>query len=131
MSDKKNLISLGKRKCSIARVRVVPGTGQVKVNDRDARIYFGRPSLFTIALAPLKLAGLDANHDVFANINGGGLSGQAGALRLGIARAINEMVPAERPALKKAGMLTRDARIVERKKSGRHKARKATQFSKR
>jgi small subunit ribosomal protein S9 len=120
----------GRRKEAVARVRLIPGTGKVTVNGRDAVEYFGRKQLVENALAPFKVTDTVEHFDVFANINGGGITGQAGALRLGIARALLEAGD-YRDDLKKAGYLTRDARAVERKKYGLKKARKRPQFSKR
>lgn len=123
---------LGRRKEAVARVRLVPGTGQWTVNGRPMEKYFPNKLHQQAVHAPLVLLGLDGQFDVIARINGGGPSGQAGALRLGVARALNEIDrEANRPALKKAGFLTRDARAVERKKAGLKKARKAPQYSKR
>ena len=122
----------GKRKNSVARVVLVPGSGTVTVNGREIAEYFPRQTLQAIATAPLRVSGTDASFDVRARIDGGGISGQAGALRLGVARALNEAdVDNNRGPLKKAGFLTRDARAVERKKAGLKKARKRPQFSKR
>ena len=120
----------GRRKEAVARVRLIPGTGKVTVNGREAVEYFGRKQLVENALAPFKVTDTVEHFDVFANINGGGITGQAGALRLGIARALLEAGD-YRDDLKKAGYLTRDARAVERKKYGLKKARKRPQFSKR
>ena len=124
--------ALGRRKEAIARVRLVPGTGQWKINGRTLEGYFPNKVHQQLVNSPLKLVDVEGRFDVIARINGGGTSGQAGALRLGISRALNE-IDAEhnRPALKKAGFLTRDARVVERKKAGLKKARKAPQYSKR
>ena len=122
----------GRRKNAVARVRLVPGTGKVTINGREALQYFGREALVNYALTPFKVTDTMDHFDVIARINGGGISGQAGALRLGVSRALNEIDrDANRPALKKAGFLTRDARATERKKAGLKKARKASQFSKR
>jgi small subunit ribosomal protein S9 len=124
--------ALGRRKEAIARVRLVPGTGQWKINGRTLEEYFPNKVHQQLVNSPLKLVEVEGRFDVIARISGGGVTGQAGALRLGIARALNE-IDAEhnRPALKKAGFLTRDARVVERKKAGLKKARKAPQYSKR
>jgi small subunit ribosomal protein S9 len=121
----------GKRKTSVARVVLVPGSGQVTVNGKALAEYFPRPTLQSVATAPLRVSGTDASFDVRARIDGGGISGQAGALRLGIARALAELDPEQRGALKKEGFLTRDAREKESKKYGLKKARKAPQYSKR
>jgi small subunit ribosomal protein S9 len=120
----------GRRKEAIARVRIVPGTGKFTVNGRDALDYFGRQQLVDAALAPFKVTDTADQFDVIANCIGGGISGQSGAVRLGISRALLE-AGEYRPELKKAGYLTRDARAVERKKYGLKKARKRPQFSKR
>ena len=120
----------GRRKEAVARVRLVPGTGKVTVNGRDAAEYFGRQQLVDNALAPFRVTDTVDRFDVLANCQGGGITGQAGALRLGIARALLE-AGEYRSELKKAGFLTRDARAVERKKYGLKKARKRPQFSKR
>jgi small subunit ribosomal protein S9 len=121
----------GKRKNSVARVILVPGSGEVTVNGRTLVTYFPRPTLQSMATAPLRVSGTEGTFDVRARIDGGGISGQAGALRHGIARALVTADENLRPDLKKAGFLTRDARAVERKKPGRPKARKRFQFSKR
>ena len=120
----------GRRKEAVARVRLVPGTGKVVVNGRDAADYFGRQQLVDNATAPLRATETDGHFDVLANCKGGGINGQAGALRLGIARALLDAGD-YRADLKKAGYLTRDSRAVERKKYGLKKARKRPQFSKR
>ena len=123
---------LGRRKEAVARVRLVPGTGQWTVNDRELDNYCPNKLHQQLVNSPFALLDLEGRFDVIARIHGGGPSGQAGALRLGIARALNEIDrEANRPALKKAGFLTRDARAVERKKAGLKKARKAPQYSKR
>ena len=121
----------GKRKTSVARVILRPGDGATWINGRSLESYFPREALRTTAVAPLKVAGVEGRFDIRARIHGGGPSGQAGALRHGIARALVEADPELRGVLKREGFLTRDARIVERKKAGLHKARKAPQFSKR
>jgi len=121
----------GKRKTSVARVILVPGSGAVSVNGKPVEQYFPRRTLQAIATAPLKLSGTEASFDVRARIDGGGISGQAGALRHGISRALIEADAELRGDLKRAGFLTRDARQVERKKAGLKKARKRPQFSKR
>ncbi len=120
----------GRRKNAIARVRLVPGTGKVTVNGREGDAYFTRAGLLSYATMPFKVTDTQGHFDVIARINGGGISGQAGALRLGIARALLEAGD-YRAELKKAGYLTRDPRMVERKKYGLKKARKRPQFSKR
>ena len=121
----------GKRKTSVARVILRPGDGTTWFNGRTIEDYFPRAAHRTAALAPLQIAGLEGTYDIRVRVHGGGPSGQAGAVRHGIARALVEADPELRVALKRAGFLTRDARIVERKKAGLHKARKAPQFSKR
>ncbi len=120
----------GRRKNAVARVRLVPGTGKVTINGREGLEYFGRQALLDAAVAPFKVTDTVDHFDVIANICGGGISGQSGALRHGIARALLEAGD-YRAELKKAGFLTRDARMVERKKYGLKKARKRPQFSKR
>ena len=124
-------ITTGRRKVSVARVRLVPGTGNITVNGRALDAYFGRETSMMILVEPLKLVDQMGKVDIAVNANGGGLSGQAGAIRHGISRALVEMNAEYRPVLKKAGFLTRDARAVERKKYGRPGARKRFQFSKR
>ena len=121
----------GKRKTSVARVILRPGDGTTWVNGRTIEEYFPRTVWQAIAVSPLKTAGLEGQYDLRVRLHGGGPSGQAGAMRHGIARALVEVNPELRAPLKRAGFLTRDARIVERKKAGLHKARKAPQFSKR
>ena len=122
----------GRRKEAIARVRLVPGTGTWKVNGRTLEAYFPNKVHQQLVNEPFRVTELEGRFDVIARIHGGGTSGQAGALRLGVARALNEIdVDANRPNLKKAGFLTRDARVKERKKAGLKKARKAPQYSKR
>ncbi|MDO5743390.1 MAG: 30S ribosomal protein S9 [Micrococcaceae bacterium] len=124
--------AVGRRKQAIARVRVVPGTGQWTLNGRSLDNYFPNKLHQQDVNEPFKLLELDGAYDVIARIHGGGPSGQAGALRLGIARSLNEIDrDNNRAPLKKAGYLTRDARVIERKKAGLKKARKASQFSKR
>jgi len=121
----------GKRKTSVARVVLVPGAGVVTVNGRSVEDYFPRQTLRAIATAPLALTGTDSTYDVRARIDGGGITGQAGALRHGISKALIEADANLRGDLKRQGFLTRDARQVERKKAGLKKARKRPQFSKR
>ena len=120
----------GRRKNAVARVRLVPGTGKVTVNGREAMDYFGRQALIDDFMAPFKVTDTEGHFDVIARLNGGGISGQAGALRHGISRALLE-AGEYRVELKKAGFLTRDPRMVERKKYGLKKARKRPPFSKR
>ncbi len=124
-------MTVGRRKESVARVRLVPGTGNVTINGRTMDQYFGRETSKMILIEPLKLVDQLGKVDVFVTANGGGLSGQAGAIRHGISRALCDLNAEFRPVLKKAGFLTRDARAVERKKYGRPGARKRFQFSKR
>jgi small subunit ribosomal protein S9 len=124
-------INVGRRKESVARVRLVPGTGSVTINGRTMDEYFGRETSKMILIEPLKLVDQLGKVDVLVTAHGGGLSGQAGAIRHGISRALVELNAEFRPVLKKAGFLTRDARAVERKKYGRPGARKRFQFSKR
>jgi small subunit ribosomal protein S9 len=124
-------ITVGRRKESVARVRIAPGTGNITINGRTMDEYFGRETSKMILVEPLKLVDQIGKLDVFVNAKGGGLSGQAGAIRHGISRALCEYNPEFRPVLKKAGFMTRDARAVERKKYGRPGARKRFQFSKR
>ena len=122
----------GRRKEAIARVRMVPGTGTWSINGRSLEEYFPNKLHQQMVSDPFVTAGVADSYDVICRIHGGGVTGQAGALRLGVARALNAIdEEASRPALKKAGMLTRDARIKERKKAGLKKARKAPQYSKR
>jgi small subunit ribosomal protein S9 len=124
-------LGTGKRKTSVARVILRPGDGQTWVNGKPIEEYFPRMTHRKLALAPLEVAGLAGNYDLRVRVHGGGPSGQAGAVRHGIARAVVEIDPELRVPLKRQGFLTRDARKVERKKAGLHKARKAPQFSKR
>ena len=131
MATPAQYLGTGKRKTSVARVILRPGDGDTWINGKKIEEYFPRPVHRMLATAPLKTAGLDGQYDLRVRVHGGGPSGQAGAVRHGIARALVEVDPALRVALKRAGFLTRDARIVERKKAGLHKARKAPQFSKR
>ena len=121
----------GKRKTSVARVILRPGDGQTWINGRSLEEYFPRQVLRTVATMPLRTAGVEGTFDIRARLHGGGPAGQAGALRHGIARALIEADPELRIVLKREGFLTRDARIVERKKAGLRKARKRPQFSKR
>ena len=121
----------GRRKKSIARVRLVPGEGKVTINKRDIQTYFGLETLRMIVNQPLVLTSTKEKFDVLVNVNGGGFTGQAGAIRHGISRALLKADESLRPELKKAGFLTRDSRMKERKKYGLKKARRASQFSKR
>ena len=131
MSELAQYQGTGKRKTSVARVILRPGDGTWWVNGRTLDDYFPRATQRTLAAAPLRVAGVEGRFDVRARIHGGGISGQAGALRHGLARALVDADPELRAVLKREGFLRRDARIVERKKAGLHKARKAPQYSKR
>jgi len=126
-----NFDAVGRRKNAVARVRITPGTGKRIINKIQMKKYLQRETLEMVVEQPLQTAGLSENFDVFVNVRGGGLSGQAGAIRHGITRALVEYDEKLRPILKTRGFLTRDPRMVERKKSGRPKARKRFQFSKR
>ena len=121
----------GRRKSSVARVRVYNGTGKITINDRDIDEYFGLETLKLIVRSPLAVAGVEDKFDVVVRVVGGGISGQAGAIRHGLSRALLQYDENLRPALKKAGFLTRDPRMKERKKYGLKAARRAPQFSKR
>lgn len=121
----------GRRKTSVARVRLVPGDGKVTINGRDAATYFPREMLIRHAQEPLEAAGAASRFDVIVSVKGGGTTGQAGAIRMGIARALLQSDEDMRSVLKKGGFLSRDPRMVERKKYGLKKARRAPQFSKR
>jgi small subunit ribosomal protein S9 len=121
----------GKRKDAVARVWIRPGSGKVTVNGKEMKVYFARPVLQMILAQPFSIAGVTGQFDVTATVKGGGLSGQAGAVKHGVSKALQLYDPSLRPALKAAGFLTRDSRVVERKKYGKAKARKSFQFSKR
>ncbi len=121
----------GKRKNAVARVWIKPGSGQIVVNGRDVAVYFARPTQQMVIRQPFEAANRKDQYDVMCTVTGGGLSGQAGAVRHGISRALTNYEPDLRPALKAGGFLTRDDRMVERKKYGRRKARRSFQFSKR
>lgn len=121
----------GKRKDAVARVWITPGSGRILVNNKDFSAYFARPVLQMIVQQPLTAANRTGQYDIKATVSGGGLSGQAGALRHGVSKALTRYEPELRPVLKKGGFLTRDSRVVERKKYGRAKARRSFQFSKR
>ena len=121
----------GRRKDAVARVWIKPGAGRVTVNGRENEVYFARPVLRMIINQPLVTSGREGQYDVICTVTGGGLSGQAGAVRHGISQALVRYEPALRPVLKKNGFLTRDSRVVERKKYGKAKARRSFQFSKR
>jgi small subunit ribosomal protein S9 len=131
LAEKVSYYATGKRKNSIAKVRLVPGEGKVVVNNKEFSEYFNRESLKTMVVEPLKLTGTDTAYNIIASIKGGGISGQAGALRHGISKALLEVNNEYREILKKEGFLTRDSRVKERKKYGLKKARKKPQFSKR
>jgi small subunit ribosomal protein S9 len=121
----------GKRKDAVARVWIRPGTGKIVVNTRPVEVYFARPVLRMILQQPLAIAQRHGQYDLTVSVAGGGLSGQAGAVRHGLAKALTNFEPDLRPALKREGFLTRDSRVVERKKYGKKKARRSFQFSKR
>jgi small subunit ribosomal protein S9 len=121
----------GKRKDAVARVWIKPGSGKVTVNGKEMANYFARPVLQMILRQPFQVAGVEGQFDVYATVAGGGLSGQAGAVKHGISKALQLYEPSLRGALKAAGFLTRDSRVVERKKYGKAKARRSFQFSKR
>jgi len=123
--------TLGRRKSAVARVYISEGKGKITINKRDLNDYFPTGILQYVVLQPLNLLGVAGQYDINVNLDGGGITGQAEALRLGISRALIEINPDSRPALKAAGFLTRDPREVERKKPGQPKARKRFQFSKR
>jgi len=123
--------AVGRRKSAVARVRLVPGEGKILVNKRDIEDYFGLETLKMTVRQPLNLVNVGGSFDVLVNVRGGGLTGQAGAIRHGISRALCKVNPELREALKKAGFLTRDPRMKERKKYGLKAARRAPQFSKR
>jgi len=121
----------GRRKDAVARVWLKPGSGKIEVNGRDQSIYFARPTLRLVINQPFGITDRVGQYDVVATVKGGGLSGQAGAVKHGIAQALSRFEPALRSAVKREGFLTRDSRVVERKKYGRAKARRSFQFSKR
>jgi len=121
----------GRRKDAVARVWLKPGSGKITVNGRDQEVYFARPSLRLVLNQPFTITERDGQYDIVATVKGGGLSGQAGAVKHGISQALAKYEPTLRPRVKAAGFLTRDPRVVERKKYGRAKARKSFQFSKR
>ena len=123
--------AIGRRKAATARVRIKPGTGKVEVNGKKLGQYFPTETIATFIFQPLTVTGTQKEVDIFVNVQGGGISGQAGAMRHGISRALAKMDASLRPVLKGSGLLTRDARVKERKKSGQPGARKRFQFSKR
>ena len=133
MAKKENIVfyGTGRRKSSIARVRLIEGSGKITINGKDMDEFFGLETLKVIVKQPLVVTNTSAKYDVICTVKGGGFTGQAGAIRHGISRALNEANPEYRPALKSSGFLTRDSRMKERKKYGLKKARKAPQFSKR
>jgi small subunit ribosomal protein S9 len=126
-----DLHTIGRRKSAVARVYVTRGTGKILINTRDVQNYFPKATSRYIVYQPLNLLSMNENYDFKINVKGGGVTGQAGAIRLGIARALLKLAPTSRAELKTAGFLTRDARKVERKKPGKSGARKSYQFSKR
>jgi len=131
LAEKNFTWATGRRKCSVARVRMIAGTGKVEINGRKMEDYFTVPTLRIVVMQPMTVTGTLARFDVFVNVTGGGISGQAGAVRHGISRALNAIDNNNRMALKTNGYLTRDPRMVERKKYGQPGARKHFQFSKR
>ncbi|MBD1853216.1 30S ribosomal protein S9 [Leptolyngbya sp. FACHB-711] len=131
-ADRVTYLGTGRRKSSVARVRLVPGSGQLLINGKPGDLYLQfNPSYLSVAKAPLETLGLEAEYDILVNVRGGGLTGQADSIRLGVARALCQLDPENRKPLKVEGYLTRDPRAKERKKYGLHKARKAPQYSKR
>ncbi len=131
MAGKEYIWGLGRRKTSVARVRLAPGTGQIVINDRPLEEYIKVERLRGLLLKPLEISETKSRFDVFVNATGGGITGQVGAVVLGISRALLKAEPAAEANLRKHGLLTRDSRMVERKKYGRHGARRGCQFSKR
>lgn len=131
MAKSSRFYGTGRRKSSVARVYLVPGTGKITINKKDMDDYFGYDTLKVICKQPFAVTGTAGKYDVLVNVHGGGFTGQAGAIRHGISRALLQADEANRPALKKAGYLTRDPRMKERKKPGLKAARRAPQFSKR
>lgn len=129
--QRNSIYSTGRRKCAVARVWLQPGSGKVTVNKRDIDLYFGRATSKMILRQPLELTSQTSSYDVYVNVSGGGLSGQADAIKLGITRALMKVNPSFRPSLKAAGYVTRDPRCKERKKYGQRGARARFQFSKR
>lgn len=123
--------NIGRRKTAVARVYMRPGSGNITVNNKDIKVYFPSDVLQIVVNQPLELVNEIGKHDFFVNVKGGGISGQAQAVRMGIARSLVEESPENRTVIKKEGYLTRDSRMVERKKFGRRKARRSFQFSKR
>lgn len=131
MAGKEYIWGLGRRKTSVARVRIAPGSGLVLINDRKVEEYFPVDRLQKLARKPLEVTETAARFDVFVNVDGGGITGQVGACVLGISRALAKAEPAAEAALRRHGLMTRDSRMVERKKYGLRKARRGCQFSKR
>lgn len=131
LDSKGRAYATGKRKSSVSRVWIKPGSGKILVNGKDQNEYFARAVLRMIIAEPFKVANRDGQYDVFCTVKGGGLSGQAGAVRHGISKALDAFEPELHKVLKQVGFLTRDSRVVERKKYGRRKARRRFQFSKR
>jgi small subunit ribosomal protein S9 len=131
MAEKVQHIATGRRKNSVARVRIMSGDGRVTINKRPFEAYFPRESNRLVIMQPVELIGLQTRIDIFGNVSGGGLSGQAGAMKQGIARALVKMDESLKAAIKKAGFLARDSRMRERKKYGRKRARRRFQFTKR
>ena len=131
MSEKNEIFTVGRRKTAIARVKLTPGTGKITVNGKEPQNYFTIPRMKANAFRGLEIAEVTDKYDFKIRVNGGGIGGQSGAVKLGIARALQQHNPELRPGLKAAGHLKRDPRMVERKKYGLHKARRGTQFSKR
>lgn len=131
MAGKEYIWGLGRRKTSVARVRIAPGSGLVMINDRKVEEYFPVDRLQRLARKPLEVTETAARFDVFVNVDGGGVTGQVGACMLGISRALAKAEPAAEAALRRHGLMTRDSRMVERKKYGLRKARRGCQFSKR
>ncbi|MBN1149976.1 30S ribosomal protein S9 [candidate division WOR-3 bacterium] len=129
--EKKKNISTGRRKTAVARVRLIPGNGKRMINGRTFSDYFKRGSVLTLVEFPLRTLEVSSKFDVLAKVDGGGVTGQAGALQLGISRSLAALFPEKKAELRKHGFLTRNAKVVERKKYGRPKARKRFQFSKR
>lgn len=131
MAEAFHIHAVGKRKTAVARIYLKPGNGRIVVNQRDFQEYFPLETTRNLARQPLSLVNLDTGLDIVVNVQGGGLEGQAGAIRHGLSRALVALNPDYRPLLKKAGLLTRDSRIKERKKYGRRGARRGCQYSKR
>lgn len=131
MAEPQYYYAVGRRKCAVAQARVVPGDGRITINGKSAEAYFGRPTLEVIVMQPLALSNQAGTVNITVKVVGGGLSGQAGAVRHAIARALVEMAESSRVVMRRGGLLTRDARVKERKKYGLKRARKAPQYTKR